>query len=58
VGKDKIKTWKQKQIMYSNSDNIMTDMMCKYNNKLVSRCIGTKEELHFKIESLLGGSLK
>jgi hypothetical protein len=27
VGKDKIKTWKQKQKMYSNSDNIMTDMM-------------------------------
>jgi hypothetical protein len=58
VGKGKIKTWKQKQIMYSNSDNIMIDMMCEHNNKLVSRCIGTKEELHFKIESVFGSSLK
>jgi hypothetical protein len=58
MGKDKIKTWKQEQIMCSKSDRIMIDMTTDQNNKLVSRCIVTKEELHFQVKSDIGSSLK
>jgi hypothetical protein len=58
VGKDKIKTWKQEQIMCSNIDKIIIDMKSDRNNKLVSRCIVTKEELHFQVKSVIGSSLK
>jgi hypothetical protein len=58
MGKDKIKTWKQEQIMCSNSDKIIIDMKSDWNNKLVSRYIVTKEELHFQVKSVIGSSLK
>jgi hypothetical protein len=58
VGKNKIKTWKQEQIMCSNSDKIIIDMKSDWNNKLVSRYIVTKEELHFQVKSVIGSSLK
>jgi hypothetical protein len=58
VGKDKVKTRKQEQIMCSNSDKIIIDMSSDQKNKLVSRCIVTKEELHFQVKSVSGSSLK
>ena len=58
MGKNKIKTWKQEQIMCSNSDKIIIDMKSDQNNKLVSRCIVTKEELNFQVKSVIGSSLK
>jgi hypothetical protein len=58
VGKNKIKTWKQEQIMCSKSDRIMIDMTTDQNNKLVSRYIVAKEELHFQVKSDIGSSLK
>ena len=54
MGKDKIKTWKQEQIMCSNSNKIIIDMRSDLNIKLVSRCIVTKEELHFQVKSVIG----
>ena len=58
MGKDKIKTWKQEQIMCSNSDKNIIDMKSDRNNNLVSRCIVAKEELHFQVKSVIGSSLK
>ena len=58
MGKDKIKTWNQEQIMCCNSDNNIIDMKSDRNNKLVSRCIVAKEELHFQVKGVIGSSLK
>ena len=58
MGKDKVKIWKQEQIMCSNNDKIIIDMTSDQNNKLVSKCIVTKEELHFQVKSVSGSSLK
>ena len=45
--------------MYSNSDNIMTDMMnINITINWFQGVLVQKKRLHFKIESLLGGSLK
>jgi hypothetical protein len=44
--------------MSSNSDKIMTDMTSDQKNKVVSRCIVTKEVLHFEVKSIIGINLK